>query len=142
MQLKAALCLDGLERPLSAEEQLSQQLQMILSTRPGQVPWRKDFGCQLNSLVGEPATGQNLNRARIAIETALDQFLPDVEVLKVDVRFVPRADGMGGDRHPTVPVAESALLSLGVQVGIEVQVEVKVPRGSTTLSAQLEPSNL
>ncbi len=142
MHLRASLCLDGFERPLSPDAVLSQRLQMVLGTRPGQIPWRPGFGCDLWSLVGEPATSSNLTQARRLVLRALSQWMADVEVVDVSVRFSPHADPGSASRHPTVPLAEAALLSLGVQVGLEVQVEVKVPRGSTTiLSAQLEPSN-
>ena len=136
--LRTPLHLDGFDRPLGPEEALTQRLQMVLDTRPGQVPWRPDFGCDLEGLVGEPATSQNLRRAQQLVEGALQNWMPDVDVVSVDVTFVPLQGGFGS-RHPTVPLAEAALLALGVQVALEVQVEVRIPRGTAVLTASVNP---
>lgn len=136
--LKASLCVDGLpDRTLTPAERISERLQIVLNTRPGQIPWRPDFGCDLSSLVGRPATANNLSEARGRVTSALSRSLPDVEFERCEVRVSERRGAGDELRHPTIPLAEAALLSLGVQAGLEVVLEVRVPEGRVSVSAPL-----
>lgn len=137
--LRASLPIDGLPgRDLSASERLSQQLQMVLNTRPGTMPWRPDFGCDLTSLVGQPATVENLETARERVEASLSGALPGVQVDKVDVRLAAFSGSGDELTHPSIPLAEAALLRLGVQARLEVTIEVRVPSGPVTASAAVD----
>lgn len=125
-------------RASSEEELIGERIRMILETRPGQVPWRPDFGCDLSSLAGQPATNKRVGEARWRIQSALQTWLPDVEIRDVNVRVLPTGTASANLRLPTVPVAETALLSLGMQARLEVHVEVGIPTGIFTLRAPVE----
>jgi phage baseplate assembly protein W len=137
--LRASLVLDGLPgRDLSPSDLLSQQLQIVLNTRPGTMPWRPEFGCDLTSLVGQPATADNLMTAQQRVEAALSGALPGVVVEKVDVRLAAFSGSGEELTHPSIPLAEAALLRLGVQARLEVTLEVRVPSGPVTASATVD----
>ena len=130
----------GERRPyLSAEEALAARIRMVLETRPGQVPWQSDFGCDLAALVGQPATAQRLNEARWRIEEAVRRWVPDAEVLRCHVRVSADGAPMGQRRPRDVPLAESALMSLGKQAVLEVELDVKTDLGPVAVQAVVEP---
>jgi len=131
--------MDGLPgRELSPADHLAQRLQMVLNTKPGTIPWRPDFGCDLSSLVGLPATQQNLQTAQSRVESAIWSSLPDVELEECQVRLAGHA-GRGDELdHPTIPLAEAALLRLGVQARLDVTLEVRIPEGPMTVSATVD----
>ena len=130
----------GERRPyLSAEEALATRIRMVLETRPGKVPWQADFGCDLASLVGKPATAQRLNEARWRIEESIRRWVPEAEVLRCHVRISTDATPMGRRRPREVPLAESALMSLGKQAVLEVELDVKTDLGPVAVQAVLEP---
>lgn len=130
----------GVSDPWVTHDQaLSARVSMVLETRPGTLPWRPDFGCDLSSLVGRPATPQRLNEARWRVEEALARWIPEVEVVQVQVNVVPLSQWTRGFKAPRVPLAESALLSLGVQAALEVEVELKAPMGPVALTAVVSP---
>ncbi len=111
----------------SAEERAASRIRAILETRPGQMPWRPDFGCALDDLVGKPATPGNIDAAKSAIRHSITKWAPDLMIRRLDVRAVP-VEGLSGNlRLPTVPLGETALLSLGAQARMEVRLEVDVP---------------
>ena len=137
--LRAALPVDGLPgQELSPGDELAQRLQIVLNTKPGTIPWRPDFGCDLTSLVGQPATQRNLQKARGLVESALRGSLPDVSFDDVKVRLAAHS-GRGAELdHPSIPLAEAALLRLGVQARLEVTLEVRVPGGPISVSAAVD----
>lgn len=115
---------------------LEARLRLVLETRPGRVPWRPEFGCDLEALVGEPATPQNLNRARFHVEQALARWLPDLKVHRLAVEVEPiGTPAAGGD----APAGEGALVSLGTQGVLVVRVEIATPWGPLTLSTPVQP---
>lgn len=124
---------------LSGDQALATRVRMVLETRPGQMPWRPTFGCDLARFVGRSATGTLLNDASSTVRNALETWLPDVKVEAVNVKIVPAALGPGGLRHRTVPVAESSILTLGVQCSLHLSVDLIGPDGPTTLTATVEP---
>jgi phage baseplate assembly protein W len=123
----------------SAMNDVAARIRMILETRPGDIPWRAEFGCDLASIAGQPASASNVSDARQRVEAALVQWLPDVEIRRVGVRVVPNGGRSDNLRHPLVPLAETALLSLGSQARLEVQVEVAVAGGALTVRAPVNP---
>lgn len=130
----------GVDRPwLHGDQALATRVRMVLETRPGQVPWRPDFGCDLESLVGESTTGELISKARWRIEAALRQWIPDATVDKVEVAAVPAADQYVGGPNRQVPLAESALLTMGVQASLQVDVELTGPDGPVAMTALVEP---
>ncbi len=137
--LRASLPIDGLPgRELGPSDRVAQRLQMVLNTKPGTIPWRPEFGCDLSSLVGQPATAQALQAARDRVESAIRSSLPDVEVEKCQVRLGAHTGSGAELEHPSIPLAEAALLRLGVQAGLVVTLEVRIPEGSATVSASVD----
>lgn len=130
----------GERRPyVLAEAALAQRIRSVLETRPGQVPWRPDFGCDLATLVGQPATVQRLNEARWRIEEAVRRWVPEAEVMRCAVRVVTDERGAGDIRYREVPIAESALTSLGSQAVLEIQLDVQTELGAVAVQAVVEP---
>lgn len=124
---------------LEGDAALAMRVRMVLETRPGRVPWRPDFGCDLSGLVGFPATPDLLAKARSAIQNALKAWIRDVTILRVEVRATPVTGGHGASAYGAVPVAESALLTLGVQAILEADIELKGPAGVVAFSAVVNP---
>lgn len=116
---------------------LEARLRLVLETRPGRLPWRPDFGCDLGALIGEPASPQNIARARFHVEQALMRWLPEVKVLRLDVRTRPVqiVSGSGSGAPP----GEGALLSLGAQAVLAVELDVYTERGPLHLSTDVSP---
>ena len=130
----------GERRPyLPPEEALAVRIQTVLETRPGRVPWRPEFGCDLASLVGQPATAQRLNEARWRIEEALRRWVPEAEVTRCRVRAVTEGVSANYRDVRNVPLAESALMSLGGQAILQVELDVKTDLGAVAVQAVLEP---
>ena len=128
----------GAARPwVHGDEELLERVRLVLETRPGQLPWRPEFGCDLESLVGQPATSGRLTEVRWRVERALARWLPDVNVERCVVRAIPHDSP--GLVAATTPVAESALLGLGTQADLEVSLELTGPQGALTVQAQLTP---
>lgn len=127
----------GKPRPwLTAEAANIARLRTILETRPGEVPWRPDFGCDLHDVVGANATPQVVNDVRWRIRSAIKKWMPDVEVLQVHVTVVSAGGSVSGRN---VPIGESALMSLGVQAALHVDVEVQGEDGVYAVSATVDP---
>jgi hypothetical protein len=131
-------CPIGVPRPRqSGLEALETRLRLVLETRPGQLPWRPEFGCDLASLQGEPATTANLSRASFVVEQALQRWLPDVRVLRCQVtsELLPSPHA----RDPSTPPGEGALLSLGVHAELRVELDLVSPQGALHVSTALQP---
>lgn len=123
---------------LSAEEELIQRVRLVLETRPGQLPWRPDFGCDLEPLVGQPATSGHLRELQWRVEQALARWLPELTVERCVVRVVPQDLGAEGPL-PGTPTAEGAVLGLGTQADVSLQLDLSGPEGALSLHAQLTP---
>ncbi len=137
--LDPALSLGQRDCHVRGDRAFAERIRMILETRPGTLPWRPDFGCDLDDLIGQPATTQRIGEARWRVENALRRWLPDVKVLNCQVQLA-RVEGGGEDiRRRDVPIAESALLALGLQAALEVLLDVETPSGPLSLQALIEP---
>lgn len=133
-----ALTLGARQPYVRGERAFAERIRMILETRPGTLPWRPDFGCDLDDLIGQPATVQRIGEARWRVEHALRRWLPEVKVNSCQVQL-SRAEGGGEDvRRRDVPMAESALLALGMQATLEVLLDVETPAGPLSLQAIIE----
>jgi len=115
-----------------------ERIQMVLGTRKGTIPWRPEFGCEIDRLVGEPATQSRIDQARRGVRRAMTEWLPDITVKDCTVQLVQSDGPTGGERYREIPLAESALLSLGTQVSLEVQMDVETPGSQMSLQAVLE----
>ncbi len=138
-RLHPALPLGGPSTWTRGTAALVWQVRMVLETRPGQLPWRPEFGCDLDGLAGKPATDAHLRQARLRIESALSRWVPGVRILQLRVGL-RSAVGAGAlhDRRQ-VPVAEAALLRLGTQAELAVDLVLAGPDGRVDLTALLSP---
>ena len=124
---------------LAGAEALTARVRMVLETRPGRMPWRPDFGCDLEGLAGQPATGATLQLARMRIEESLRRWVPDVEIRRVEVRFAT-SEGAGlGRSTPEVPAAEAALMKIGAQGWMDVRLDLVGELGPLRLNAAVRP---
>ena len=138
VMLDPALPLGERQPHLGPEEALAERIRMVLETRPGKLPWRREFGCDLASLVGQPATVQRLNEARWRIEEAMRRWIRDAEIVRCRVK-VATDESAGMRSFRSVPLAESALMSFGGQAVLEVELDVKTDLGDVAVQAVLQP---
>lgn len=122
---------------LGGMETIEARLRLVLETRPGRLPWRPDFGCDLASVVGEPATPQNLTRARFHVERAVARWVPEVKLKRCECRVIPRPDSV--PIPGSAPAGEGALLSLGSQAVLSIQLELETTLGPLQLSTTVQP---
>jgi phage baseplate assembly protein W len=73
------------------EQELTQAIQLILSTYPGERPMRPEFGSRLRDFVFRGATTETAAEIAQEVRTALLRWEPRVQVEGVDVRL-DRAD--------------------------------------------------
>ncbi len=106
-----------------------ERLQILLSTRPGQLPWRPTFGVDLDWLVGQPLNGVNLSLLQWRVQSAVAEWLPQLDVRKLDVKVVSDYERARNGRDRTVPIAESALLPYGAGGVVEISLDVVSPEG-------------
>ena len=71
----------------SAETDVDQAIQLILSTAPGERPMRPEFGCGIHDLVFAPADGRTAGRAAYEVRASLERWEPRIKVVDVDVAF-------------------------------------------------------
>jgi phage baseplate assembly protein W len=118
-------------------ETLAQRVKMVLDTRPGQLPWRKDFGCDLGTMVGEPITEARMSLIQFRITSAIQRWVSDVDVRGVHVDLV-RDEGMGIDvADRRIPLAESALVRFGVRAALQIRLDLMTEAGPLSLDATL-----
>jgi len=118
-------------------KRLIERLRMVLETRPGQLPWNPEFGCELDDLLGEPLTVLAIDRARGRIEAAIQRWLPEVRVLETHLRVINDYD-LGGGGHPrSLPIAEAAMVPFGVGGTLHVTLNVQTELGPASLRLTL-----
>ena len=79
--------------PASLAESVRQQLQVILSTRPGEQLMRPEFGAGLTEFLGEPDTVTTRRRVYDRVTEAIGRWEPRVEVNRIEVDEVPGRPG-------------------------------------------------
>ncbi len=136
--LHSAVPLGSLRPWVSPEEALSAKIRMILETRPGQLPWRPDFGCDLRGLIGRQANDETLVKARYEVQTALSRWLPDVDVQSVNIALDSSGPGADQFRHPEIPIGERALVGSGPLAAVRIDVELETPDGLMNISAVVD----
>lgn len=123
---------------LDPAQALAARIRMVLETTPGDLPYRPRFGCNLTNFAGQPATDRVLEQVRVTVEDALTRFVPGITVRACEVRARTHlGSAPGGSRD--VPVAEQAMVRLGVQATLEIRVDVKSKFGSLNVSTALTP---
>jgi len=116
-------------RTLTPGQAWAERLRILLSTRPGTMPWRRGFGVDVDWLLGQPLTGTNLNLLKWRVRAAITDWLPQLEVRNLTVRVVSDHMRARGMRDRTIPIAESALLPYGAGGRVEIQLDVVSPEG-------------
>ena len=129
----------GSRKPfLNRTEESLTRIDMVLKTRPGQLPWNPDFGCDLTNLVGESATEERISYTRDQVAFALGEWLPSATVHNCDVHLVTGQGDVVTYRDHTVPVAESALVALGTDARLELKLDIEVENEIIELGSELD----
>jgi len=79
--------------PPALAESVRQQLQVILSTRPGEQLMRPGFGAGLAEFLGEPDTITTRRRIYDRVSESVGRWEPRVEVDRVEVDDLPGRPG-------------------------------------------------
>lgn len=137
--LHPSLALGAHHPYVSHQEGLMTRIQIVLETRPNQLPWKPEFGCDLTSLLGKAATPQRVNEARFRVEGAVKQWLPGMELKDCRVNAVTNLGSVGAHRERQIPVAESALVALGTESRLEVELDIETEAGIMSVEAAVEP---
>lgn len=122
---------------LTGEEALLQRVELILSTPPGSVPWRPELGCRIWDMLGKPASLQQLQAARWAVEEALARWFPELAVASCTLSLVP-SDTRYAPLVTGLSPLESGLIHLGVEAAVRIDLELRAATG--TLRTRLELS--
>ena len=85
---------DGtLAYPAALAESVRQQLQVILSTRPGEQLMRPGFGAGLTEFLGEPDTIATRRRIYDRVNESVTRWEPRVEIDRIEVTDLPGRPG-------------------------------------------------
>ena len=82
-----------LKYPGSLAESVRQQLQVVLSTRPGEQLMRPGFGAGLTEFLGQPDNVTTRRRVYDRVMDAIGRWEPRVQVDRLDVDDVPDRPG-------------------------------------------------
>ena len=82
-----------LKYPRSLAESVRQQLQVVLSTRPGEQLMRPGFGAGLTEFLGQPDNVTTRRRVYDRVMDAIGRWEPRVQVDRLDVDAVPDRPG-------------------------------------------------
>jgi phage baseplate assembly protein W len=130
----------GTRKPyMDGPDGLVQRIQIVLETRPGQLPWSQEFGCDLTTFLGEAATPQRVNEARWKLEASMRKWLPGVDMKDCRVNVVTDIGTVSSHRERQIPTAESALVALGTEARLEVELDIETEAGMMSVEASVEP---
>jgi uncharacterized protein len=79
--------------PSSLAESVRQQLQVILSTRPGEQLMRPGFGAGLTEFLGEPDTLATRGRIYDRVIESINRWEPRVDIDRVEIGDLPGRPG-------------------------------------------------
>jgi Bacteriophage baseplate protein W len=82
-----------LDYPAALAESVRQQLQVILSTRPGEQLMRPGFGAGLTEFLGEPDTIATRRRIYDRVNDTVVRWEPRVQVDRIEVADLPGRPG-------------------------------------------------
>lgn len=134
-----AMVLGGADRRTPAER-LADRLRLVLETEPGSLPFSPTFGVDLTGLVGGSAVQSRLEEARMRIVAALEQWLPDAQIVELKVDLVESRASR--KRGAGVPIAEAAMASRVVSQALEIRIAVQTPDGPVHFDATLAAEEL
>jgi len=133
--LEPTLRIGGRPAALTGRAALSYRVLTVLSTQPGLLPWRADFGCRLTDLVGQPASPAVLTEAEWRVRSALARWVPDATLLSCRATAIP-LQGPVADRAVRQP-PEYGLLALGGEALLRISVQLSTPEGALPLTLDL-----
>lgn len=84
----------GTVQLVSAEEDIAQSLQLLLSTRPGERVMQPSFGCNLDVMLFEPLTTTLIAYVKDLVETSILYFEPRIELDSVRINTVQAEEGL------------------------------------------------
>ena len=122
---------------LSSDHALAVRLQSVLETRPGQIPWRPTFGCDLSGLAGQVANKALVAEARWRIEDAIKRWVPEARLGRCSIQVIPTEERLQSGRD--VPIAEAALMALGTEAVLAIQLEITTIDGPRVIRATVAP---
>lgn len=130
----------GAHRPyMKPDEAVINRIRIVLETRPGRLPWDPEFGCDLGSLLGRPATPARVSEARWRVEGAVRKWLPGMELKDARVNPVTNLGTVSAHRERQIPTAESALVALGTEARLEIELDIETEAGMMSVEAAVEP---
>jgi phage baseplate assembly protein W len=129
----------GARKPyLSQRNSTLSRLDMVMHTHVGGLPWRPNFGCDLTGLVGEPATPSRINEARTAVSSAISRWLPEANVNECQIQLVANEGSSATYREVGIPVAESALVSMGTEARLELKIDLEIEDELIEIGTELD----
>ncbi len=129
----------GARKPyLSQRNSTLSRLDMVMHTQVGGLPWRPEFGCDLTGLVGEPATPSRINEARSAVSNAINNWLPDAFVNDCQIQLIANEGSSATYRDVAIPVAESALVSMGTEARLELKIDLEIEDELIEIGTELD----
>lgn len=131
-ELGLGLGVRGLAGP---DEALAQRIQLVLATRPGDLPWKPEFGTDLAQLVGNPVSGWVSATAQRAVREALGRWVPEAGLQSVEVHT--QLKPTPGFR-PIGPI-ERALIPAGMQATIVIDLVIQTNEGPAAMTLEVEP---
>jgi len=114
------------------------RIDIILNTRPGDLPWNSEFGCDVTDLVGESATPARVESTKGEVERALGKWLPNAKLHSCDVQLVSGLTGVVSHRESNIPTAESALASAGTDARLELKLDIEVEDQMIELGSEID----
>ena len=114
------------------------RIDIILNTRPGDLPWNSEFGCDVTDLVGESSTPERVENTKGKVEKALGKWLPNAILHSCDVQLVNGLSGVVTHREANVPTAESALASSGTDARLELKLDIEVEDKLLELGSEID----
>lgn len=136
--MHASLTMGSRKPFLHRTEESLTRIDMVLKTRPGQLPWNPEFGCDITDLIGESATEERISATQDEVERSLRAFLPSASVLSCEVHLVTGEGQVVAYRDQSVPTAESALVALGTDARLELRLDIEVDNEIVELGTELE----
>ena len=136
--LHPSLALGARKPYLSQRDSALARLDMILQTREGDIPWREDFGCDVTGLIGEPATPSKVNETRAIVENSIQRWLPDATVNNCSVQLVENGGYANYYRDVSIPVAESALVAMGTEAGLELKIDLEIDQEMLEIGTEFD----
>ncbi len=86
--------ISGTVQLVSEEIDISQSLEVLLSTRPGERVMQPAFGCNLDVMLFEPMTTTLIAYVKDLIQTAVLYFEPRIDMDTININTVNARDGL------------------------------------------------